>query len=578
MEKQKQVHITGLTLNKSLGIIQAHKLIFDSNNKLIIFKGGVGEGKTTEQKVIQIGIHGTKAMIDNQKYGEIDLELQLTDGDLPFFVGRKSKGKKILSTLYIKDENGKIVENPIIDGNKAKPSTYFKQLETKLTWRMSELTSDNPNVQKKILLELYQSQLSKLGVIFDKKHLDYSLSILGQIDKAVTNRDNCDFARKQIGGIADDLKAKGHDPDRPETCPETIPIESIETEIKRLEKEKILATAEPEAQKDKELAEIKADAAIITGQCVSYNSELRVKRNASISNYKEYITKIETIKSNITALTTYLEVLGLKHHFETLNKDIVWPDELNKPTEPNYIQFDADNKVQDNNVKLLHIDGKALIDKINQLKQQYINVFSKESNIDTSKFDTQIEQQEKNKKDALEINKIVDAIDSFHKWRAANEEVVFLKDKYIKLLSQVDTGVKGLHIEPIEDDIFLMYNGSYDTKYFNNPELEMRKLSSYSGTQKPMICLLIQNYLLSLKPKAMRYLYIDDIPIDKKTRLLLEKMTEDLNMHIFLNITGDFEQSQLQKGEILISGGEVLFPNTMPLTIEEKVERVIKGE
>ena len=87
--EQKEVKITGLTLNQSLGIIEARKLVFDKDNKLIIFKGAVGEGKTQLQTAVQIGIHGTKAMSDNLKYGEIDLELQLTDGNLPLWIGRR---------------------------------------------------------------------------------------------------------------------------------------------------------------------------------------------------------------------------------------------------------------------------------------------------------------------------------------------------------------------------------------------------------------------------------------------------------------------------------------------------------
>ncbi|MCJ7802733.1 MAG: hypothetical protein MUP82_10300 [Candidatus Marinimicrobia bacterium] len=105
----------------------------------------------------------------------------------------------------------------------------------------------------------------------------------------------------------------------------------------------------------------------------------------------------------------------------------------------------------------------------------------------------------------------------------------------------------------------MMYDGTYDLDYFGNPRKHLRKLSAYSGTQKPVICLLIQNYLLSKKSKAMRYMYIDNVPIDNKTRALLEKMCIELNLRVFLNITGDFSKDGLIDGEILIEGGEVFF-------------------
>ena len=107
--------------------------------------------------------------------------------------------------------------------------------------------------------------------------------------------------------------------------------------------------------------------------------------------------------------------------------------------------------------------------------------------------------------------------------------------------------------------IYLVYNGEYDTKYFNNPEKEFRKISSYSGTQKALITLLVQASLLNKKHKAMRYLWLDETPIDNKTRNLLEVMGEKLNVTIFVSITGDFERKELQQGEIFIEGGEVFF-------------------
>jgi len=71
--------------------------------------------------------------------------------------------------------------------------------------------------------------------------------------------------------------------------------------------------------------------------------------------------------------------------------------------------------------------------------------------------------------------------------------------------------------------------------------------------------LLIQKYLLDQKPKALRYMYIDNIPMDKKTIKLLENMSNELNLSIILNITGDFAADEIQKGEFLIDGGEVFF-------------------
>ena len=104
-----------------------------------------------------------------------------------------------------------------------------------------------------------------------------------------------------------------------------------------------------------------------------------------------------------------------------------------------------------------------------------------------------------------------------------------------------------------------MYNGAYDTEYFHNPKKELRKLSSYSDTQKPLICLLIQNYLLKQKGKSMPYLWIDKVPIDNKTRTLLNRMSVELNLWLFVSWTGDFDKTSLVDGELLIENGDVFF-------------------
>ncbi len=567
MKNQKTVKITGLEFIKSLGIIQATKLVFDPNKKFTTIKGAVGVGKTTFKKGLELGTQGSKTLIDKELYGEVNLEVQLLDGELPLWVGVKTnKDKKVSYVLYSKDDSGKKIKNPVIDGNEATPAKYFEQLQTELTWKMPELISENPSVQKKILLKLYQSQLSKIGVIFDKNHPDYELSILGQIDKAVSFRDVKDFERKQIGGIAEDLKAQGNDPDRPESCPEEIPISEIETEIKRLEKEKNIKEAEPEATKKAELAEIKAKASEITNKCLTYNSELKAEFDTARKLYDDYAEQLSEDNKRVTYFDKILNDLQENEQIEPkdsekisnlFNECLTYPQEIKDPFEPNLIQFDDKNQVTTS--ENLDQKGIDLINEITKLRTDYSEKYSNPSTINTADLKKQIELQEENKKKALEVNKIVAAIDSFHRWRAANEDVLTLKNKYLKLLAQVDTGVEGLEIIPDEDNIFLMYDGSYDPKYFGNENKEMRKLSSYSGTQKPVICLLIQSYLLSKKAKAMRYIYIDDVPIDNKTIKILEEMTEKLDIHVFLNHTGDFDKSELKDGEILIQGGEVFF-------------------
>jgi len=471
----KKVKIIGLNINQKFGILQASHLEFDTDNNLIVVKGEVGAGKTSFQKALQLTTQGKKALQDSALYGNIDVETQLLDGDIPLFVGCRSNEKGGLThTIYTKNASGKIEKNPVIDGIKATPSTYLNLLQTELTWKMDELTSENPTVQKKILLKLYQHKLSEQGVIFDKSKQAYQNSILHKIEQAENNRSTCDMIRKQYGGIADDLKEKGFDVNRPESLQNAY--ESLHS--------------------------------------LGYRG----------NEVKEFI------KNMPQKYDKFFEVIP----------------------EPEYIVI-KNNKIQPTQKTIKY----GIVSKVNNLRNMFKNI-SKEG-IDTSELTAKIDILRKEKIKSENINKICKAVDTFFDWQAANELVVKLKGEYETMLTKVDTGVEGLKIMTENDNLFLMYNGHYDVEYFSNRKKEYRKLSSYSGTQKPVICLLIQSYLLNQKPKALRYMYIDNVPMDRKTTSLLNKMGKELDLTVFLNMTGDFEAQTLNDGEYLISGGEVFF-------------------
>lgn len=557
--EQKKVKIVGLSVNKQLGILKACEMQFDENNHLNIIKGGVGEGKTTAQQALKLGTQGSKTLVDKNLYGEIDIETQLLDGDQKVFVGAKSdKTGKLQYVLYTKDAEGKKVKEPVIDGVKATPAKYLEMLQTELTWSMDELTSENPNVQKKILLKLYQAELEKVGVVFDKKLSTYEDSILHKIDKAEEHRNYCDAIRKTKGGIADDLKAQGFDPERPETIPQRVDIEVLRSRIIELERQKATAGSEAKQKRDSELHSLQLKASELTQFCMNWNNNQIHEFNQSHANWKqatEYNVDVKNkmfdIVNDIVLLTNETTATTVK---EILTENITLKDAGVEPQQPKTIKI-SDGKVLDQDCTDLPAQVKEIMD----IRKKYIKLHDAPLPVsDMSAIDNEIQSINMSIQNGSEFNRINDAVDSFYEWQAANQKVVELKHEYVQMLAKVDTGVEGLQIVPDKDDIFLMYNGAYDTAYFNNPEMEMRKLSAYSGTQKPVICLLIQAQLLSKRAKALRYMFIDNVPIDKKTRVLFEKMCTDLDLTVFLNITGDFEQNGLQDGEILIEGGEVI--------------------
>lgn len=567
--QQKQVKIIGLSLNQQLGILKACNLEFDQENRLQKILGCVGQGKTTLKTALDLGTKGSKTLVDKSLYGEVDCETQLLDGEQKIYVGCKSdKTGSLIYTLYTKDVNGKIIREPVIDGEKATPAKYLEKLQTELTWRMNDLVSENPIIQRNLLLDLYKSELKRVGVIFDKKDPNYMNSILDQIDQAYRKRDYADMLRKQKGGIKEDLILQGFDPDRPNTTPDFVDVSNIDSDIMKLRNSIILQNQELENTKTNKLRELQNEAEKVILAAKNYNNTHSIAYNNRLLEYEKAVEvenkKAELIENCVNLLTT-LNNYGYagQEVYQWINS-LPTPEAIVKPTKTALIEFDSDNKIiTPVNYDKYDSTVKAIFMQLQTIRNEYAQVLNTEIVFDSSEIDSKILALEEIKTKAKATNRIVEAIDSFHAWRKTNDDVLTLKNEYYKKLSEVNTGVEGLKIvcEETSGDIFLTYNGCFDPQYFNNPTLEQRKLASYSGTQKPLICLLIQHYLLSLKPKALRYMYIDNVPMDKRTQEVLIDMCEKLDLTIFLTVTGDFEKDSLKNGEILIEGGEVFFYN-----------------
>jgi hypothetical protein len=566
--EQQSVKIIGLKINEQMGILQSCELQFDPNNNLIAFKGGVGAGKTTIQKALMLGTQGSETLKDDkQLYGTIDEEVQLIDGAHKIFIGCKSNAKGGLDyVLYTKDVNGKKIKDPVIDGVKQTPATYLKNLQTELTWRMDELMSENQTVQRKILLELYRSELAGLGVVYDKKSPLYSDSILGRIEAAEQHRSHCDFLRKQVGGFQNQLDELGIDLNNPLTIPTRTDIKHLEAKRNKLQYD--IDNFAQTKQSNLQAIKNQADSIILeikqfNSEVEKQNSKILADYNTSKSVFDSNIDKLFNLMQNVDALTADGNyTLEDASHIKVALKEKFINVEPTKPAVNKLIQFDENGKAITKPEEIEDIRAVDMLNRLHIKKIEYAALLNSPQE-STEALEKELKEVVDEIILANEINKRCDMVDAYENWHAANAKVIELKNEYASLLKQINTGVDGLliHVDKEDSDlsIYLTYNGSYDVDYFANPNKEERKLSSYSGTQKPLICLLLQNYLLSKKPKAMRYLFIDNVPIDKKTKNLLNRMGDELGVVIIVNITGDFTKETLSAGEILIEGGEIFF-------------------
>lgn len=555
---KKEVKIIGLTVKENFGMLKATELKFNQDMHLTTVKGEVGAGKTTLNKAMRLTTQGSATLEDSKLYGEnVNLEAQLTDGDHNIFIGCKSDNSgKLTYTLYELDQEGKKVNNPVIDGVKATPAAYLKHLSTALTWRLQELTSENPVTQRNILLELYSKELEQQGVVFDKKSPKYVGNIIDQIEKAKNNRNLLDAKRKEVGGIQSDLINKGIDVD---TYKELKDIDAIKEQITTLKVKIESKSTNVKTERESELNALKLRGMELANelkqhnqQLINHNKEVLQKRN---DVKKENDSIHERIIKSVDILSGLIDGDELTKFLHSKIMFIAEPNDQ----EVQELQFNENGSI----ISQPNFENE----KINELLKEYRQIgidyseLSKKpiNEVDTTKETEQLSELERQLKSAESFNKDAKAVNAFKDWQKSDQEVKDLQKDYYLKLTEIETGVPGLKIVPEDNDIFLMYNGEYDTEYFHNPNKELRKLSAYSDTQKPMICLLIQNYLLSKKTKRLPYLWIDQVPIDKKTKALLDKMSNELGLYLFVNWTGDFNIEELQEGEIFIENGEVFF-------------------
>lgn len=558
---KKQVKIIGLSVNKDFGGLKATHLTFDENNKLTLVMGEVGSGKTTFNRALSLTTKGSKTLVDNNLYGEVDLTAQLLDGEHKVFVDCKGNGDKLVHTIYTVDKDGNKLKDVVIDGKKLTPANYLASLQTSLTWRLDELTSENPTTQRNLLLELYQKELEDRGVIFEKKHPKYVGGIIHQIEKAKNDRNYADMKRKEVGGIADDLREKGIPSDEPRALKDEAETVAM---INDLTAQITLAKTNISQQRESQLNALKAKGSEVNGRLRDVNDGFKAANSeieAKLTNYELDSHKREELLNAIRSNLKGLDVEDEASIMHLINENL---PELKQPTEAKVKELQFNEKGQcTSNPSDFDTNTSKLLTEYRQTGIEYARINALPLTApDTSELEKQLAKANKDLQSLQIWNKEAVAINALHKWKEENEAVKDLQNDFYLKLTEIETGVPGLHIAPESKEsqnIYLMYNGQYDTEYFHNPNKELRKLSAYSDTQKPLICLLIQNYMLSKKGKTLPYLWIDKVPIDNKTRDLLEKMSNDLDLWLFVSWTGDFKLENLKDGELLLEGGEVFF-------------------
>ena len=563
--EQKQVKFIGFNAKNS-GIIKAVELTPDIlSRKMVVVRGESGAGKSSLMKLIQTAVSGTEAIASKNVLEKGYLtEAQLLDGEVKLFVGAKvteyqrgeSKGEpKFEIFLYSKDDKGNPY-TPIIDGLKATAGEYVKLLTTDLTFNMASLFTSNQTEHRKLIEKLFKPELDKLG----------AEAVVAKILEAKKHRDACRILCQSTGSYMERFESEGFTETqlailkRPD-------LKAIEEKLfqKKLELDRIVNGSEDRKKLEEEkirsaraseLQTIK-DAGIALREKRRLDDEAKKAAYDKLKEEYDYLIgvrrKMDNDFASLLELTNVLSKEAKEKVSTIINKD--WQDQQSQmsPIEPLLAPSDPEL-------------AKELQEKLDEYTKLNLTPLA-EVNLekqDTSAIEEEIARITTEKLAAEAMADLYDRYQQWKNWIEAKGLYEKELDVLRKMYAEIDTGVKGMNIVPVETDsdrveVWIKYDGSYDTEFFHNEDKESRFMFEYSSFQCSAIGVMLQSARLNLKPKALRLAIVDDVAFTSKGLAVLAKMCEDFNVQLITSKTDDYDKENIADGEIIIEGGEIFF-------------------
>lgn len=562
--EQKQVTLIGLRASNH-GIIQACNLTPDIlSKKLVLVTGSTGHGKSTLMDLMKTAIAGPDAIKKKDALEKGYLaEAQLLDGDVNLFIGAKVseyvKGDKagqdkFETFLYAKDDNGKHYQ-PIIDGVAATPSDYVKMLTTELTFSLPDLHSENQTTHRKLIEKLFKPELDKLGA---EKAME-------DIESRRRERDAARMLCQANGAYMERFKEDGY---TEQMLMSLVKIDEAKLEAEKtaliLEKDRLehssedayeLAKNKIEQAREKELQEIK-DKGLAVKEKIRQDEEGKAVdyRNA-LMLYESKIAKNLAVEKGISDI-----LYTAKERFSEEGVKLITDTCEAVRRIDNIVAIEPHKQSPD----------QSLLDELESVRKEYAAkeseelTFPEKGVVDTTSINKRIAQKELDIKAAVANNELHRRYQLQVDWIAKNDAYLQSLDVLRKMYASVDCGVEGMRIVPRDTesgriDVWLMYDGSYDTAYFSNPNKELRFMFDYSSFQRTVIGLMLQSARLNLKKKALRIAFVDDVAFTERDVAVLKDLAERLDLKLITAWTHEAEKENLIDGQILVEGGEVFF-------------------
>lgn len=567
MEEQKQVKLIGIRLENQ-GIIKIAELTPDILEKrLVTITGETGNGKSTLLDAMKAAISGSDAIKkkDILEKGYL-AEAQLSDGDIKLFVGAKvteyqrgeNKGEpKFEIFLYAKDDNGKSYQ-PIIDGVACSSADYVKMLTTELTFSMPDLHSENQSVHRKLIEKLFKPELEALG----------ANEVVEKILQAKKIRDNARAIAQANGAFMSVFEEEGWDENKLSKL-QAIDVKTIEDTIlaKKLEKDRI----ENGGEDAYELAKVKIDRERsdalqkIKDEGLAIKEKIRLDNEAKEKEYQEALNiynavlekKYNLVSDCLDLRNRAAEVLGNSDAFQKVQEIVnAYQEEWVKNHNPIEPKLASPDQALAEALQSSYARYKTLSDSTLNYPEKVV--------ADTTALSKEIQELEVKKEAAEKNNTIYTRFQYWLSWVEAKGIYEKEIDTLRKLYASIDCGVKGMNIVPRETDsgkveVWVMYNGEYDTEYFNNQNKEHRFMFEYSSFQRTIIGLMLQAARLNLKDKALRLAFVDDVAFTTRDLDVLRDISEKLDLNLIVAWTHEVEKNTLLEGQVMVEGGEIFF-------------------
>lgn len=568
MENQQTVKILSFRAENH-NIIKVVELTPDIMSKqLIQLIGDSGNGKSSLIELLQTAVAGTDAIKKKDALEKNYLaEVQLLDGDIKLYAGARvteyqrgeKKGENKFETfLYAKDINGKHY-TPIINGVAATAGKYVEMLTTELTFNMPALFSENQTVHRQLIEKLFKNELEEIG----------AEEVAAKIIELKKHRDACRMLCQNQGAYMEQFETEGFNEVMLASI-RPVDVSKIDEKItqKRIEKDRVenqldseynLEVEKLKSAKEKSLQKIKDEILEIREKIRADDEAKKKKYDTEKLIYDETIRRKESIQiSKASAINSVNELfLYIKEDGSSCINII--NDACNKKI--------ASIHVVD---PILPQPDAALAASLEAKTQEWkvLNAaeltMPKKGEVDTSKIDSEIEVLLASKKSAEETNALYNRFQLWQNWIEAQHKYEQQVDILRAMYSKIDCGVQGVHIVPTETDsgrieVWIQYDGSYDTTFFCNDKKEMRFMFQYSSFQRSAIGVMLQAARLNLKPKALRLAIVDDVAFTSKGLAVLARLCSDLNIQLITSKTADYDKKNIGDGEVIVENGEVFF-------------------